>query len=96
MNEPQSIDRLQSSMSLTVQDHLRLRGGGGAAQKKSDGSATKGLKSTTADEAKLEPDTDLPSPLGRSPSKAEKSKKSPVVPCNFAVNDRIEVITSGH
>lgn len=92
----QSIDNLQSSLSLTAQEHLRLRGGAGGAagHKKSDGSRKKRLKSTTADEAQQESDMNV-NPSGKPPNKAQKSEKSPVLPCHFAVKDRIEVSAPG-
>ena len=91
----QSIDNLHSSLSLTEQEHLRLRGGaGGVVQKKSDGSRKKNLKSTTTDEAQQESDLNVQSP-GKPPNKAQNSNKSLMPPFHFAVNDRIEVSASG-
>ena len=92
----QSIDNLQSCLSLTAQSNLRLRGGAGgtAGQKKSGGSRKKRLKSTTTDEAQQEPDTSVKL-SGKPPNEAQKSKQSPLPSYQFAVNDRIEVSASG-
>ena len=93
----QSIDNLQSSQSLTAQEHLRLRGGTGTAagQKKSDGSRKKRLKSTSTDETPAESRMNV-NPSGEPPNKAQKSETSSALPCHFAVKDRIEVSASGH
>ena len=86
----QSIDNLQS---LTSQEHLRLRGGGRAGHKKSDGSKRNRSEGTaakggTANDAQLEEDIDA------NPSRMSQNKEPQeptLIPHHFAVNDRIEV-----
>lgn len=80
---------------MTAQEHLRLRGGGGAGHKRSGDSKRKRSKGTTAEGAKAD-EAQQDSYMETNPSrmstdKAQSSKKSPVLSHQFAVDDRIEV-----
>ena len=90
----QSIDSMESSLSLTVQDFLRLRGGAGG-QKKSELSSRKKPKAAAAEGSRLE-NAEKPSKVDANAAEpihytADSAKQFSELPHRFSVNDRIEV-----
>ena len=90
----QSVDSMESSVGLTAQDHLRLRGGA-SGQKNSEASSKKKSKVAAAEgsrlgKAKKQSKTNTAAAEAM-PNTAGSAKQPSDMPHRFSANDRIEV-----